>query len=545
MTNRQTQRVLQIEKGLARDGGPFEIKEETVLGVRQPVFVQRPRSLRALLERSRDFGDKVYLISEEHRISYAEHFARVAALATVLGEQYGVGKGDRVAILAANCPQWVVSYFATVSLGAVAVGLNGWWSGPEIAFALQDSPPKVLLGDRKRLARIEGEQGMPVLTFEDDFAPLWQPADGADLPPVDIDEDDPACMLYTSGTTGQPRGALLSHRNLLAVLALQTFHGARATMSNPATLGGPEPCMLVTSPLFHVSGLIGGALAALNHGLRSVWPQGRFDPVKTARLIEQEKVTSWGPMGPVALRLARDPHARKHDLTSVTNLGSGGAPMDDEHRSELRRAFPKASPTMSFGYGQTECAGLATINFGPELVHAPYSVGRPLPTVELEIRDEAGRRLEEGQHGLIHVRGPHVMLGYHNRPEDTRAALDDQRWLNTGDFGRLKKGRLYIHARARDLILRGAENVYPAEIELVLQQHDDVLEAAVLGVDHADLGQEVKAIVVPVPGHEIDTAALHSWSREMLASFKVPAHWEVRTEPLPRNALGKVMKHAL
>ena len=447
---------------------------------------------------------------------------------------------------AGACPEWILSFWAAASLGAVAVALNGWWSGEELRYALDDAKPKVLLGDGKRLSRLDPAPELPIVKFGADFEALSRANPEAELPHAELAEDDPAAMLYTSGTTGKPKGALLSHRNLVAVLGLHSFHGARALMSNPKMLGATNPpCMLVTSPLFHVSGLCSGVLSSLNNGLTAVFPQGRFDPVKTARLIEQEKVTSWGPMGPVALRVARSPEARKHDLSSVTNLGSGGAPIDDEHRSELRRAFPNASATMSYGYGQTECSGLACINFGAELVHAPYSVGRPLPTMAIEIRDDDGKVLPEGEQGHIHVRGPVVMLGYHNRPEDTAAVLDDQRWLNTGDFGKLKKGRLYINARARDLILRGAENVYPTELELVLQQHEDVAEAAVVGVEHAELGQEVKAIVVADEGRSIDTDKLRAFMQDQVAAFKVPAHWEVREAALPRNAVGKVMKHLL
>ena len=301
----------------------------------------------------------------------------------------------------------------------------------------------------------------------------------------------------------------------------------------------------MTTPFFHVSGLYTGAVMMLAVGAKMVLRGGRFDPVDAMRLIEREQVTSWGPMGTMAYRVVHHPDLAKYDLSSVVQIGSGGSPMHPDLQARIRDAFPSARRSLGVGYGLTESCALATVCSGEELLRHPDSVGRPLPTVELEIRDLDGRALPEGREGEIHIRGPLVMLEYWRQPEATKAVLLPGRWLRTGDVGRLVDGRLYVNARARDLILRGGENVYPVEIEQRLEAHPDVQEAAVVGVDHEELGQEVKAFVVPKPGRALDASALAAWVGGALAAFKVPAHFEIRAEPLPRNATGKVLKNVL
>jgi acyl-CoA synthetase (AMP-forming)/AMP-acid ligase II len=273
--------------------------------------------------------------------------------------------------------------------------------------------------------------------------------------------------------------------------------------------------------------------------------QGRFDPVKAMELIENERVTNWGPMNTVAYRVVDHPDVGKYDLSTITTIGSGGAPMSRELQDRLRQVFPAAGDSLALGYGSTECTALATLNFGEEFRSKPHSSGRPFPTVEVEIRDAAGRFVGEGIDGEIFVRGPTVMLEYWQLPEETKKTILPGRWLCTGDIGRREDGELVINSRARDLIIRGSENVYPAEIEQRLQAHPKVAETAVVGVEHEELGQEVKAIVVPTSNDTLDTDELAAWVSEVLAYFKVPAHWEIRTDPLPRNAVGKVMKHLL
>ncbi|HKJ25636.1 MAG TPA: class I adenylate-forming enzyme family protein [Myxococcota bacterium] len=539
----------QAERELLLPDGPFRVVTEDVLGVPTPVFQERLPSLRALLEGSRAFGDAEFMVYDDRRIGFAEHHRMVASVAKALREKLGVGPGDRVAILAANCPEWIVTWWATVSLGAVAVGLNGWWVRDEIVYGVEDCGAKVLVGDRKRLERLRpGDVSIPVVVIEDDFEKLASYDLGADLPDVPIDEDDPACILYTSGTTGRPKGAVNTHRNIVAVNRIQVWHGLRLMkIQGPPPPGAPPPrprCMLVSAPLFHVSGLYAGAVTLLAGGVKTVWMKGRFDPAETLATIEREQVTSWGPMGNMLHRCMEHPDAGRYDLSSVVQCGSGGAPISRELQDRMRAFFPNARRQLGLGYGLTENTGLATINFGAELEAHPDSVGRLLPTIGCEIRDpDSGRALGTGEEGEIFLSGPLVMRGYHGKPEATAESIRAGRWLRTGDWGRLDEhGYLYVNSRRRDLILRAGENVYPAEIEQRLEAHPDVAEAAVVGVDHPTLGQEVKAVLVPRPGVTLDPAELARFVGETLAYYKVPSQWETRSEPLPRNASGKVLK---
>lgn len=555
----------EIEARLTAPGAPFELVEEVVLGAPVRVFKARPPSLRALLEASAAHGDAEYLVIDDgRRISYAENLRNVASVAAALRDVHGVGPGDRVAILAANCPEWITAFWATVSLGAIAVGLNGWWVRDEILYGLEDSEPKVLVGDAKRLARIAGAalpHRIAVVPIESEFAKLLAHDRGAALPATPIAEDDAATILYTSGTTGRPKGAVNTHRGIVGLVRMQVFHGVRLMLQAAANAaargespGGaaprPRPCNLVNTPLFHVSGLYTGAVTSLANGLKTVWTTGRFDPERVLQLIEREKVTAWGPMGTMLHRVMEHPSFERYDLSSLASLGSGGAPLAPALLERMRERFPNASRSLGIGYGLTESTAVATIISGDELVARPGSVGRALPGVDIEIRDLEGRALPEGEEGEIFLRGALVMREYWRKPKETAETILPGRWLRTGDVGRLEDGYLYINSRRRDLILRGAENVYPVEIEHCLELHPSVRECAVVGVDHAELGQEVKAIVVPADAARgVDPQQLADelsrWVEGRLAYFKVPAHWEFRREPLPRNATGKVLKHVL
>jgi long-chain acyl-CoA synthetase len=544
----------EVDAQLLGPGGMFELATEDVLGEPMQVFKDRPPHLRALVERSTGFGNAEYAIFGDRRITYAAHARTVASVAAALRDRHGVQKGDRVAILAANCPEWIVTFWAAVSLGAIAVGLNGWWTGDEILYGLGDCEPRLLVADRKRLARLGGASpGVPVVEIESDFAALEAHAPDAPLPDVPIAEDDPAIILYTSGTTGRPKGAVQSHRSVIAMVMMTSWSGLRGIMLAPPPPPDAKsypPCMFVTNPLFHVSGLHSAAVMALASGIRTVWNVGRFDAGLAMRLIERERITAWGAMNTVVWRMIHHPDFGKHDLSSLRQIGGGGAPTAPDLQRRMREAFPgiKSGGHLGHGYGSTESGALATIIGGEEWLRFPESVGRPQPTVQVEIRDPenpAGPALPEGAEGEVCVRSPLVMLGYWNRPNETAEAILPGRWLRMGDIGRIEDGRLYLASRKRDLILRGSENVYPVEIENRLAEHPDVAEAAVIGVPHAELGQEVKAVVVPLPGRSLDPAELTRFVAEKLAYYKVPSQWEIRSAPLPRNATGKVLKPVL
>jgi acyl-CoA synthetase (AMP-forming)/AMP-acid ligase II len=541
----------EIDAKLLGPGGPFELEEADVFGERMTVFKSRVRSLRDLLVGARRFGDSEYFAFTDgatwRRFTYAEHERLVASTAAVLRDEYGVGRGDRVAILGANSPEWIVTFWATISLGAIAVGLNGWSTGPEIRYGVADSDPKLLVADARRLARLEGaDPGVPVVEMESGFDALSQAHPDALLPETEIHDDEPALILYTSGTTGRPKGAVHTHGNIGALLAMTFFHGTRGFMLRPPTADALPTCQLMTSPLFHVSGLHTGAIAFMATGTRSVWLVGKFDPLTAARVIEQERCTGWSITETVLHRMVNHPEIDKYDISSLRQIGGGGSPVSPSLQRRARDSFPNAGASMGLGYGLTECTALATVCSGQELIDHPLSCGRPLPTVQLEIRElTTGERLPDGAEGEVCIRSPGVMLGYWRNPEATAAAIGAGRWLRTGDIGHFADGRLYLSSRRRDLILRGGENVYPVEVEKIIEDHPDVEECAVFGVDDAEFGQAVKAVVVARSGRTLDVEALRAFTARAISYYKVPTQWEVRAEPLPRNASGKLTKEPL
>ena len=533
-------------------GGIFETAVEPVRGERMSVFRRRPKSLRELLIASQRFDALDYYVFDDgRRATFAEHRRDVGSVARALRERFGIGPGDRVAILGANCPEWITSFWAVTSLGAIAVGLNGWWQGDEIEYGIGVSEPKLLIADRRRLERLGGKDpGVRTLSIEDDFAKLLRHDPGAALPDQPIAEDDPAILLFTSGTTGRPKGALNSHRNLLCFLALGAFAAVRGMLLlrgelSPPPAGGVQPCALAASPLFHVSGLHGSAVSAMSSGMKLVWTTGRFDADKIIRLTFAEGITRWGGVTTHLFRLLEHPAFERHDFSQITSVGGGGSTWSPELQRLIREKLPQATPAFQVGYGLTESAALLTIADEAMLRTHPDSVGCALATAELEIRGEDGRALPEGRDGDICARGPMVMPGYWRDEKANAEALLPGAWLKTGDVGRLRGDFLFLASRKRDLILRGGENVYPVEIENRLEEHPGIAEAAVVGVPHRQLGQEVMAVVVPRAGARLAAEELRAFVAERLAYFKVPAHVEIRSEALPRNASGKVLKHVL
>ncbi len=539
-----------IEAALLAPGSHFETHIEDVAGVPMSVFRSRHRSLRDVLAASAGFGEREYVIFGDRRITYAEHYRLVCATAAALRERFGVQKGDRVAILASNKPEWVIAFWAAISLGALPVGLNGWWVRDEILFALKDCVPKVLFVDRKRLARApEAREMCPTVVIEEGFDALTRPHMDAALCQTHIDEDDPAAILYSSGTTGRPKGIVATHRNIIALTGIQIFHGARASMLDQLrgvdVVQTEENCALVSTPLFHVSGLYAGIITRMVVGAKTVWTVGRFDAGEILEIIQRERVSGWGPTATMVHRVLAHPDFDQYDLSSMRFVGLGGSPVSEALMTELKTRMPSVRTTAAVGYGLTEACALATITFGDELAQFPTSVGRPLPTVEVSIRDDHGVGLPDGEIGEIWIRSPLVMQGYWRNPEATAERITGDRWLRTGDIGFLRDGRLHIASRRTDLIIRGGENIYPAEIEAQLALLPGIDEVAVVGVPHEELGQECKAILVPLPGATPDIDEIKQALESKLAYFKIPAHWEIRREPLPRNASGKVMKPVL
>ncbi len=557
-------KVLEAEAQLLAPGSPFELVTETIDGQPIGAFRQRTTNLRDLLAKSPGFGDREYLVATdgetERRLTFVEHERQVASLARVMAEQYGVGKGDRVAILGANSIDWIITFWATISLGAIACALNGWWTGPEIEYGVSYTEPALLVADRKRIDRVGGKDlGVPVLVMEDDLGALVTRYPDAPLPDVEIGVDDPAIILFTSGTTGRPKGAVHTHGNVGSLLAMLFFQGARGMIAGPpapepAPGSAPQaltPTQFMTSPLFHVSGLHTGAVMFMATGVRSVWWMGRFDPGKVAPVLERERCTGWSITETVLHRFVHHPDvaAGKYDYSAVRSIGGGGSAIPPATQDLARKVFPSSARTMGIGYGLTECTALATSNFGDELIAFPTSCGRPLPTITLEIRsfdDPLGPALTDGEEGEVWIRSPMVIREYWRRPDATAETIYPGGWLRTGDLGWMEGGRLYLASRRKDLILRGGENIYPAEIEARLVEHEGVEEVAALGVPDPEFGQAVKAVIVRRAGEREATAEeLEEFCAAAIAYYKVPTQWEFRTEPLPRNAMGKLLRDAL
>jgi len=533
-------------QALVSDQAFFEIHREQVLGVEMEVFKNRPKSLVDLLELSQNHGDQPYLIYKDSVITFSEHLILVKKAAHLLQHSFGVKPGDRVAIYAANCPEWIIFFWATVSIGGIACGLNGWWKGSEAMKAIDNAQPNIVVADQKRFDRLEDTKTYPTLIFEDlDLGQCTEMIDSF----IRLDEDECACLLYTSGTTGTPKGVMTSHRSMIANSTLQMLQGA--AVSQDASNKGIDwakhkPNSLLTSPLFHVSGLSAGTVTSLFAGSTTLVYDGRFSAQKVLDLMSKFNITSWGGAVPTALKRVLDSAEESNTkLSSVLVVGGGGAPMPPTLIERTKEIFPNSKHSFGYGYGLTESGAITIVNWGESLKSNPSSPGQAMPTIEVELRDEDGNVVSDDQkEGEIFVRSPSVMLGYFNNPEASSEALAEGRWLKTGDWG-YKEGPLYfISSRRTDLILRGAENVYPQEIEIIIDLHPMVEESAVIGLPHEDLGQEVTAIV-KLEKLELDEKELSIWVQAKLADFKVPSKWIFTDKPLPRNASGKLMKHVL
>ena len=522
----------------------FKIGNEDVLGESLPVFINRPRNLAAFISQSQHNAESTYLEYQGKKISFTEHYELVGKAIHLLRSKYNVSPGDRVAIYAANSPEWIIFFWATVSIGGIACGLNGWWNGKEAIKALDAASPKLLVGDEKRISRLPSHDH-PQIIFEELVL--------TDYPNIDhnfhdANEDDCACLLYTSGTTGTPKGVMTSHRSMISNTMLQLLQGA-SVAARSLKLGtdwsANKPKSLITSPLFHVSGLSAGAVTALFAGTSSYLYDGKFDPNRIVEIIKNSNITSWGGAVPTALRRVLNvAEKEKTKLESLLVVGGGGAPIPEELINKSKIVFPNVKHNFGYGYGLTESGAITIINWGDTLDSNPTSPGQPMPTIHVELRDDNGELIHDDDvEGEIYVKSPSVMLGYYKNPTATAESLTEDRTLKTGDFAYRNKGLFFISSRRTDLILRGAENVYPQEIELLLDAHPKVIESAVIGIPDEDLGQQVKAFIRI--NADIDNSELEKYLEDNLAKFKVPSSWEIIDSPLPRNASGKVMKHVL
>jgi acyl-CoA synthetase (AMP-forming)/AMP-acid ligase II len=567
---------------LTAPGQLFEIDEAVVRGVTVRVWKSAPASLRDVLELSRAHGDVDFLVYEGERTTFAGHYRAAATLARRLRDECGVVKGDRVAIAMRNLPEWIVAFWAATCIGAIAVPLNAWWTTPELSFGLRDSGSTVLFADRERAERVRpalsrltdlrsmivvdedrsgtGESGgvasdggvtAPIERAYPDL--LGEVPPDAELPEAAIDPDDDATIFYTSGTTGHPKGAVGTHRNsatnLMSLFFLSTANELR--FGSPLTgAQGSQSVFLLSVPLFHATGCqaimmsyaaMGGRLVMMHH----------FDPVRALELIEREGVTNFGGVPSMVMQVIDAPELTRHDVSTVRGISYGGAPAPPELVRRIRQTFPDAQA--SNGYGLTETTATTTLNSSDDYVRKPDSVGRPVPVCEVAVvaedytGDEPDPHTERGPEvtGELWVKGPQVVRGYWNRPDETARTFTTG-WLHTGDVARIdEEGFVYIVDRAKDVVIRGGENVYSAEVEGALFEHPAVADCAVIGIPHPVLGEEVGAVIVLRPGTKVTAEELAAHVRRRLAAFNVPTRFSFRDRRLPRNPAGKVLKREL
>jgi len=537
---------------LFQEGAPFEIAEEPVLGVECKVFKNRLGNIReVMVTNTARHGDLPNLVFPDVTLSFNDVQASVARVAAWLAAK-GVKKGDRVAFASANVPEYVIGWWATLVSGAIVSSLNGWWTSAELLHGVELSAPTLVFADGPRRERLN-EAGLPAEVEVHDLSELSGligPARDGDpsLPTNDIDEDDPAVLLFTSGTTGRPKAACLSHRNFVHFPLAVMTSGAVNAVLNPVpapTAGTPapiQPSSILASPLFHVSGVV-PLITAHYTGSRLVFPPvGAWKEETHLRLTQEHSVAGWSAVPTQFWRLLEHSDFDHYDTSSVVVVGGGGATYSPELLRLLAQKLPQAR--IGVGYGMSETLGSGSRLGGVTMDTHPASVGTVEAMCEVEIRDEEGVVVTDGEVGEICIRGAVVFLGYWENPEASAKALDERRWYRTGDFGRVIDGVLYLESRMRDLIIRGGENIYPIEIEKRLEEHPEVSEVSVVGVPHHQLGQEVAAVIVAKPGSNLDAEGVRDWVALELAKYKVPAH-VVFKESLPYNATGKVLKHEL
>lgn len=531
---------------VAAPGSPFEIAERE--GLRQ--FVNAPTDLNQLIEAARRHGDKTFVVEDDRRLSFNDMFALRDRLVSFLG----IERGDRVAICMRNRVEWMVAFLAIVRAGGVAVLLNSRGSPAELVAMIEEVTPGIVLADRERAVLIrEGQYTGRMYDlnhpFDDDEIARREPS----APPPELGSaqpDDPCAILFTSGTTGRVKGAVLTHRNLITGLMSVQLSGAmivhqmaeRYGMSAETLMAQmPQQAVLLVYPLFHISGLGSAFLSPFCAGSKVVIMR-RWDAKQALQLIAEERITMFTGVPTMLWDVIHSAQLEGTDLSSLTNVASGGQALPVNLLAEMRKAVPQAA--MGTGYGMTECAGAVAQSVGEDFVRKPSAAGRVLPMVDMRTLGPDGNPLPRGETGEFAVHGAMIMQGYWNRPEDTAAVLSPDGWLRTGDVGYIDdEGFVFIVDRKKDMVISGGENIYCAEVERVLGELDGITECAAFGIPDERLGEALVAVVVSKGTIEEEHVILEVGER--LARYKAPRRVAFASETLPRNHVGKVDKIAL
>jgi long-chain acyl-CoA synthetase len=560
--------IAEAHRLLTQPGSPFEMDEAAIRGIKTRVWKNAPPTLRDLLVLGRAHGDKTFLVYEDDRATF-ETFTRAAlAVAAELTKQ-GVKKGDRVALIMRNLPEWPAIFLGTMIIGAIVTPLNAWWTGPELEYGLVDSGAKVAFVDAERLERIaehlvncpdlktiyvsryQDELPHPIVRrLEDVLGKVndWGKLPTGEWPAVPLAPDDDATILYTSGTTGKPKGALGTHRNMLSNIFASATAAARNFLRRGEPVPAPDPnapqrSTLLSVPFFHATGCFAVMGPSLFAGAKLVLMR-KWEPELAMQLIEREKINGAGGVPTIAWQLIEHPARSKYDLSSLESVAYGGAPSAPELVRKIVETFPKSLP--GNGWGMTETSATCTSHSAEDYEHRPDSCGPAVAVCDLKVMTPDGARpLGPNEVGELWARGPNIVKGYWNRPEATAATFVDG-WVRTGDLARVdEEGFCFIIDRAKDMLIRGGENIYCIEVENVLYEHPAVMDAALVAVPHKTLGEEPGAVVHLKPGMHTTEDELRAFVAGKLAAFKVPVKVVFWPETLPRNANGKILKAEL
>ncbi|MEC7175432.1 MAG: class I adenylate-forming enzyme family protein [Actinomycetota bacterium] len=537
-------------------GEPYELVDRE--DIRGPVqtFVNAPTSLRQVYEDAA--SDVEFVVAEDQRWTFAEFWNDAATIGHLLVHDLGVRKGDRVAISMRNYPEWMLAFAAATSVGAIAVAMNSLWNADEMAYGLTDSGAKVLFADAERLALVESMaepiEGLQVVAVRHTGSPAadvelavrMAEIGSVPMPEVDIAPTDSALILYTSGSTGHPKGVLSNHHNVIvALMAWEVEYGALTERPGnvvaPKEGSGLVPASLLGIPLFHVLGLHAVFLASFR-GQRKLVAMYKWDASVAAELIERERIVTFTGPPAVSGDLVRVAQSEGRDLSSLLSVGGGGAARPPEQVGQIDDTFEKALPNT--GWGMTETNAIGTLILGAEYSERRLSSGPALCVIDLRVVDDDGNELQSGERGELQVRGPSMFREYWNKPEATAGSFAEDGWFKTGDVAYIDTdGHLFIVDRIKDLIIRGGENIGCGGVEAALSSHPKVIEAAVYSVPDDRLGEEVGTTMYVT--EDFDETELREYLVDHLAKYEIPRYVTTMTEPLPRTGSGKLLKRQL
>ncbi len=539
--------------GLVRPGSPLEMGEVELNGVTFNGFKAQPPTMREAYMMMAAHGDKEAIYYEGERYSFAETLARAGRLSHRLVDDFGVKPGDKVAIAMRNYPEYIFAYLAITAAGGVAVLLNAWWGAEELSFALKDSGAKLVIADERRTDILIPQADAMDLTLIEvrgpdrgdgrihAMAPLLDDAGKAGFPTTPIAPDDDAHMMYTSGSTGFPKAAVHTHR--ACVFVLMTWVVLALALKMSRKIGDDEvPVALVAVPFFHITGLMPVMLVSMTLG-RKLVIMYKWSAKNACELIEQEKVTGFSGVPTMGYELATYPDRHKYDLSSMKDIGGGGAARPAEHVRLLEDNL-KVKPGL--GYGLTETNSIGAVITDEDYKKRPNSTGKAsYPMTEIKIMEPTAlTEMPQGERGEIWIKTIANARGYWNRPEETKAAFVDG-WFRTGDVGYLdEEGFLFIVDRIKDIIIRGGENISTLEVESVLHAIDGVENVLVMGVPCPVMGERVAAVI---HRRSPDMTRDDIWAEagKHLAKFKLPEAVFFTDEPFPIIASGKVDKKGM